>query len=64
MEKGIMITYEACQNRKIKIKKKKKKKMGENRLQKSSDLFHLGRTWFKLEAELKSSVFTGFLTAE
>lgn len=37
--------------------------MGENRLQKSSDLFHLGRTWFKLEAEI-SSILIGFLTPE
>lgn len=45
-------------------KQRKIKQMGEKRLQKSSDLFHLGRTWFKLEAELKGSVSIGFLTPE
>lgn len=44
--------------------------MGENRLQKSWDRFHLRRTWFKTvgvekwEAELESSIFIGFLTPE
>lgn len=50
--------------------KRFKKQIGANRLQKSWDLFHLRRTWFKTvwvekwEAELESSIFSGFLTPE
>lgn len=44
--KGCRDYLEICQNKDKKIKKEKKEK-GENRLQKSLDLFHLGRTWLK-----------------